>query len=166
MNFNFILGCEVIKQAKLSITPDGIFFSKLQIEPIASNSESYILAITDDAPVFDIGPSVQKHKTMEIENLFSSFAPCKTKTTNVELSITVTDDKPIYHSLRRLPFAERNIVDKQVEEWLQNKVTEPCSSEYASQVVVVRKKVGTSRVCMDYRKLNKVIDKDHYITTY
>ncbi|GFU89819.1 uncharacterized protein K02A2.6-like, partial [Trichonephila clavipes] len=68
--------------------------------------------------------------------------PNKIKTTDIELSITVTDDKPIYHSPRRLPFTERDIVDKQIDEWIQNGVIEPCSSAYASQVLVVRKKTA------------------------
>ncbi|GFX54494.1 retrovirus-related Pol polyprotein from transposon 412, partial [Trichonephila clavipes] len=88
--------------------------------------------------------------------------PNKIKTTDIELSITVTDDKPIYHSPRRLPFTERDIVDKQIDEWIQNGVIEPCSSAYASQVLVVRKKDGSPRVCIDFRKLNRVLVKDHY----
>ncbi|GFV92208.1 retrovirus-related Pol polyprotein from transposon 297 [Trichonephila clavipes] len=81
---------------------------------------------------------------------------------DIELSITVTDDKPIYHSLRRLPFTERDIVDKQIYEWTQNGIIEPCSSAYSSQVLVVRKKDGSPRVCIDFRKLNRVLVKDHY----
>ncbi|GFY13287.1 uncharacterized protein K02A2.6-like [Trichonephila clavipes] len=70
--------------------------------------------------------------------------PNKIKTTDIELSITVTDSKPIYHSPRRLPFVERDIVDKQIDEWTQNGIMEPCSSAYASQVLVVHKKDGSS----------------------
>ncbi|GFV94356.1 transposon Ty3-I Gag-Pol polyprotein [Trichonephila clavipes] len=92
----------------------------------------------------------------------SLWKPNKIKTTDIELSITVTDDKPIYHSPRRLPFTERDIVDKQIDEWIQNDVIEPCSSAYASQVLVVRKKDGSPRVCIDFRKLNRVLVKDHY----
>ena len=33
-------------------------------------------------------------------------------------------------------------------------------SEYASPVVVVRKKDESPHVCIDYRKLNRVIEKD------
>ncbi|GFT57477.1 hypothetical protein TNCV_4515621 [Trichonephila clavipes] len=88
--------------------------------------------------------------------------PNKIKTTDIELSITVTDDKSICHSPRRLPFTERDIVDKQIDEWIQNGVIEPCSSAYASQVLVVRKKDGSPRVCIDFRKLNRVLVKDHY----
>ncbi|GFT38215.1 transposon Tf2-8 polyprotein [Trichonephila clavipes] len=45
---------------------------------------------------------------------------------------------------------------------IQNGVIEPCSSAYASQVLVVRKKDGSPRVCIDFRKLNRVLVKDHY----
>ncbi|GFX70675.1 retrovirus-related Pol polyprotein from transposon 297 [Trichonephila clavipes] len=59
------------------------------------------------------------------------------------LDIALTDDEPIFHKPRRLPFAERDIVDAQVDEWVKNGIVEPCSSPYASQVVVVKKKDGS-----------------------
>ncbi|GFT49423.1 retrovirus-related Pol polyprotein from transposon 297 [Trichonephila clavipes] len=72
------------------------------------------------------------------------------------------NDKPIYHYPRPLPFTERDIVGKQIDEWTQNGIIEQCSSAYASQVLVVRKKDGSPRVCIDFRKLNRVLVKDHY----
>ncbi|GFX82418.1 retrovirus-related Pol polyprotein from transposon 297 [Trichonephila clavipes] len=86
----------------------------------------------------------------------------KKKTVNIELDIALTDDEPIFHKPRRLPFAERDIVDAQVDEWVKNGIVEPCSSPYASQVVVVKKKDGKSRVCIDYRRLNRKLIKDNY----
>ncbi|KAK9730631.1 Reverse transcriptase (RNA-dependent DNA polymerase) [Popillia japonica] len=62
----------------------------------------------------------------------------------------------------RLPFIEREIVDKQVQEWINVRIIESCTSEYASQVVIVKKKDGSHRLCIDYRKLNKVVVKDRY----
>ncbi|GFV67301.1 transposon Tf2-6 polyprotein [Trichonephila clavipes] len=88
--------------------------------------------------------------------------PNKIKTTDIELSIIVTDDKPIYHSPRRLPFTERDIVDKQIDGLTENGIIEPCSSAYAIQVLVVRKKDVSPRVCIDFGKLNRVLVKDHY----
>ncbi|GFY13883.1 hypothetical protein TNCV_986551 [Trichonephila clavipes] len=38
---------------------------------------------------------------------------------------------------QRLPFAKRDIVDAQVDKWVENRIAEPCSSPYSSQVVVV-----------------------------
>ncbi|GFT81523.1 retrovirus-related Pol polyprotein from transposon 412 [Trichonephila clavipes] len=79
-----------------------------------------------------------------------------------DLDIALTNDEPIFHKPRRLPFAERDIVDAQVDEWVKNGIVEPCSSPYASQVVVVAKKDGKSRVCIDYRRLNRKLIKDNY----
>ncbi|GFY38116.1 hypothetical protein TNIN_248141 [Trichonephila inaurata madagascariensis] len=162
MNFDIIIGCNLIKQANLTITPDNVIFSKPQTELFDASPESFVFAITDDIPKFDIGPEIPKQTRNDVEALLVSYRPNKIKTTDIELSITVTDNKPIYHSPRRLPFTERDIVDKQIDEWTQNGIIEPCSSDYTSQVLVVRKKDGSSRVCIDFRKLNRVLVKDHY----
>ncbi|GFW48212.1 retrovirus-related Pol polyprotein from transposon 297 [Trichonephila clavipes] len=162
MNFDIIIGCNLIKQANLTITPDSVMFSKLQNEVSDASPQPFVFAITDDIPKFDIGPEIPKQTRNDVEALLVCYRPNKIKTTDIELSITVTDDKPIYHSPRRLPFTERDIVDKQIDEWIQNGVIEPCSSAYASQVLVVRKKDGSPRVCIDFRKLNRVLVKDHY----
>ncbi|GFW58074.1 transposon Tf2-6 polyprotein [Trichonephila clavipes] len=132
------------------------------VEISDASPQPFVFAITDDIPKFDIGPEIPKQTRNDVEALLVCYRPNKIKTTDIELSITVTDDKPIYHSPRRLPFTERDIVDKQIDEWIQNGVIEPCSSAYASQVLVVRKKDGSPRVCIDFRKLNRVLVKDHY----
>ena len=41
-------------------------------------------------------------------------------------------------------------------------VIEPCHSEWASNIVLVKKKDGSIRFCVDYRKLNDLIRKDAY----
>ena len=41
-------------------------------------------------------------------------------------------------------------------------VIEPCSSEWASNIVLVKKKDGSIRFCVDYRKVNNVTKKDAY----
>ncbi|GFY48696.1 hypothetical protein TNIN_414301 [Trichonephila inaurata madagascariensis] len=48
------------------------------------------------------------------------------------------------------------------QNYVENGIVEPCSSPYASQVVVVKKKDGESRVCIDYRRLNYKLIKDNY----
>ncbi|GFT31197.1 uncharacterized protein K02A2.6-like [Trichonephila clavipes] len=112
----------------------------LQNEVSDASPQPFVFAITDDIPKFDIGLKFLKQTRNDVEALLVCYRPNKIKTTDIELSINVTDDKPIYHSPRRLPFTERDIVDKQIDEWIQNGVIEPCSSAYASQVLVVRKR--------------------------
>ena len=45
---------------------------------------------------------------------------------------------------------------------LESDVTEPLSSPWASPIILVRKKDGTTIFCVDYRKVNKVTRKDAY----
>ncbi|GFW21817.1 hypothetical protein TNCV_1235421 [Trichonephila clavipes] len=160
MNFDIIIG--LIKQANLTITPDSVMFSKPQIEVPDASPQPFVFAITDEIPKFDISPEIPKPTRNDVKALLVSYRPNKIKATDIELRITVTNDKPIYHSPRRLPFTERDIVDKQIDEWAQNGIIESCSSAYASQVLVVHKKDSSPRVCIDFRKLNRVLVKDHY----
>ncbi|GFX81155.1 hypothetical protein TNCV_1911471 [Trichonephila clavipes] len=160
-NYDLIIGCVVIKQAHLNISPTGVKFAQI-LRPSDNENENFIMTISDGSPTFDIGPNVSQHNRAEVEQLLSTYTPKKIKTVNIELDIALTDDEPIFHKPRRLPFAERDIVNAQVDEWVKNGIVEPCSSPYTSQVVVVKKKDGKSRVCIDYRRLNRKLIKDNY----
>ncbi|GFX92032.1 hypothetical protein TNCV_5004961 [Trichonephila clavipes] len=63
---------------------------------------------------------------------------------------------------RRLPFAKQEEVGTLLREMQENDIIEPSSSPWASPIVLVRKKDGSTRFCVDYRKLNDVTKKDSY----
>lgn len=52
--------------------------------------------------------------------------------------------------------------EEHLQELLQKGIIEPSSSEWASPPVLVRKKDGKLRYCIDYRKLNNVTIKDAF----
>ena len=57
---------------------------------------------------------------------------------------------------------QQETVRQHVEEMLQHGVVRPSTSPWAAPIVLVRKKDGTTRFCVDYRKLNDVTRKDAY----
>jgi len=83
-------------------------------------------------------------------------------TSLVEHSIDTGDSRPIRQGLRRHPVAHLDIIDQQVDEMMRHDLVEPAASPWSSNVVMVRKKDGSFRLCVDYRALNSVTYKDTY----
>ena len=71
-----------------------------------------------------------------------------------------TSGEPIRQPMHRLPEALKNTVDSQVQNMLQNDVIQPSHSPWSSPIVMVKKKDGTWRFCVDYRKVNAVTHHD------
>ena len=63
---------------------------------------------------------------------------------------------------RKTSFAEKELIESTVTELLHSGKIRPSNSPWASPVVLVRKKDGTLRFCIDYRRLNDVTVKDAY----
>ena len=63
---------------------------------------------------------------------------------------------PIACSPRRVPVALEDKVDQLVQQLLQQKIIRPSVSPWNSPIVVVSKKNGEVRMCVDYRRLNAV----------
>lgn len=53
-------------------------------------------------------------------------------------------------------------VEKEIDEMIKEGVIEPANSEWASPMVIIRKKDDTIRLCVDYRRLNAVTQMDAY----
>ncbi|GFW22825.1 hypothetical protein TNCV_2380401 [Trichonephila clavipes] len=63
---------------------------------------------------------------------------------------------------RRISPTERRIIHEEVQKMLDEGIVQPSESPWSSPVVLVRKKDGSWRFCVDYRKLNSVAKKDVY----
>lgn len=63
---------------------------------------------------------------------------------------------------RPIPPADFEEAKKHIQELLDAKIISPSSSPYASPIVLVRKKNGKLRMCVDYRKINARTVKDSY----
>ncbi|KRY07218.1 Transposon Ty3-G Gag-Pol polyprotein, partial [Trichinella patagoniensis] len=76
------------------------------------------------------------------------------RTSLVKHRIETGGAQPVKLPPRRLPQAQREVVDRLIREMLHAGVIEPASGPWSSPVVLVRKKDGSPRFCVDYRRLN------------
>ena len=75
---------------------------------------------------------------------------------NLMLEIPLTSDVPIRRKMYNLPFSSKEVVEKEIQVMLDLEIIEPSKSPYSSPVVLVRKKDGSCRFCIDFRGLNKI----------
>ena len=83
-------------------------------------------------------------------------------TEKVKHQIHTEGAKPIKQRIRRLPHHMAEEADKQVDDMLKRGVIEESNSPWEAGVVLVKKKDGSFRFCVDYRALNDVTVKDAY----
>ncbi|XP_066267523.1 uncharacterized protein [Branchiostoma lanceolatum] len=82
------------------------------------------------------------------------------RTDLVQHRIDTGDAAPIKQRPYRTPVHRREVLRNQIAEMLDHDVIEPSTSPWASPVVIVTKKDGSPRFCVDYRKLNAVTVPD------
>ena len=93
---------------------------------------------------------------------FSSSDSDLGRTGIIKHKIPTSDATPIKQPMRRVPVHMQEEVNKQLDMMLENDIIQPSTSPWASGIVLVRKKDGTKRFCIDYRRLNDVTTKDAY----
>lgn len=112
-----------------------------------------------------VGQQLSEEQKHQIE-LLSKYhqvtreAPGRTGTTTHK--IRTTDSNPIRQKPYRIPQAYQKEVMEELEDMEKTGIIEKSESEWASPLVIVKKKYGGIRLCVDYRKLNQVTKFDAY----
>ena len=76
--------------------------------------------------------------------------------------IDLIDETPFKQRYRRIPPTMYDEVKNHLQQLLESGVIRKSHSPWASNIVLVRKKCGALRICIDYRQLNKRTIKDSY----
>lgn len=99
---------------------------------------------------------------IEYSGCFSSSTSDLGCTDKIEMKINLNSDNPVCYRPYRLSLPEKAIVRDKINDLLENNIIRESSSPYCSPIVLVKKKNGDYRLCVDYRKLNSITVKDKY----
>ncbi|GFW23684.1 retrovirus-related Pol polyprotein from transposon 297 [Trichonephila clavipes] len=117
-----------------------------------------------------MSPELSDEQRNKLSELLRKFSGLFTKTdkstaakTNVKHRIFTGDHAPINQRAYRVSPTERRIIHEEIQKMLDEGIVQPSESPWSSPIVLVRKKKdGSWRFCVDYRKLNSVTKKDVY----
>eukprot|EP00731_Ephydatia_muelleri_P014191 Em0007g1501a len=99
---------------------------------------------------------------LEYSDVFSFSNDGLGRTSLSKHRINTGDSLPIHIPPRRIPHARREEVRKLLQDMLAKGAIQPSDSPWSSPIVLVTKKDGSTRFCVDYRIVNPVTRKDAY----
>lgn len=160
---------KVVKQPQEKVCSEVREFTKEDSCYFSNLVNEYEVSVKVENESFIINNMLEKSKKQSLMSLLKSNRDRFAFSTEqlgrsavVPVLIETKDEEPVRSYPYRVSATQRDIIDKQVEEMLKLGVISESSSSYASPVVLIKKADNTWRFCVDYRKLNKKIQRDNY----
>ena len=145
-----------LNQTQLNMMQQGITSSTTK--QMKSKSDNELSLVNTD---------LDEHQKEQIQQLIHEFPnvfnekPGRTKTAQHQINLV-----PGAQAFNSPPFryapARKQVIEQNIKEMLDQGIISPSASPWASPVILVPKKDGSLRFCVDYRKLNAVTIRDAY----
>lgn len=116
----------------------------------------------DESPIPEQWKERILQKLQSISEVFALDDMSHGHTTAVRHHIRLSDETPFKERPRPIHPSDREAVKQHLRELLDAGIIRESQSPFASPIVLVRKKNGSIRLCIDYRKLNLRTIRDAY----
>ena len=153
-----VIHCNLLKEWH---TPADVLHRVMVVGDVESESES--------SPGLRLGradfvPSSAEQAMLDSVLLKYKDVLCPTpgRTEAAQLCIRTGDSEPVRSHPYRIPPKWKEEVKTQLDQLLALGIIEPSTSPWSSSLVIVSKKDGGVRTCVDYRAVNAVTDPDPY----
>ncbi|CAF0842088.1 unnamed protein product, partial [Didymodactylos carnosus] len=158
--------CCYVRHNSCSIQPQHTT-SVTTPNPISSKSKSYSSIHSTMHELTSHLPRQQQDQILSIlikhKSVFDTSKTSIMNTNNISHRIPILPQhRPIQSYPYRKAAKETQIINEQVKEMLDNHVIRPSTSPWSAPVVIIRKKDGSPRFCVDYRKQNLITERDVY----
>ena len=116
----------------------------------------------------NINPEIRHDDKMKIYDIYKNhylkYLSEKKSEPDFQMIISLQHEQPISFRPRRLSFVDKERLREIIEDLLMRNIIRPSDSPYASPIVLISKKTGETRLCVDYRALNKITVRDNFPT--
>lgn len=99
---------------------------------------------------------------LDYHDVFSTGPGDLGRTTKIRHQINTGNSHPIRQGPRWLSPLQMSVIKDHLTDMLDQGLIKPSVSPWASPIVLVKKKDGSTRFCVDYRKVNGITVKDGY----
>ena len=155
-----INGSEVTEEfVRVSSTKGSVEDSSV---PKVTDLPKHLMPLLSESHLEDYQMELIKTELLKYTDVFTTPGDPLGRTDKVQHRIDTGDTLPVRLPYRRLPMAKRSAMESEVEKMLEEDIITPSESPWSSPVVMVTKKDGSCRFCIDYRKLNGVTRKNAY----
>ena len=123
---------------------------------------------TPATPKINLGPLDYHQQNLfqqvlkEFEDICAKSQTRIGKTHVINHKILTGDAPPVAQPPYRMNPVKREFLKKEIVKMEEQRIIRKSSSPWASPVVIVEKKGGDKRLCIDYRKLNSITKADAY----
>ncbi|XP_060810231.1 uncharacterized protein LOC132904321 [Amyelois transitella] len=162
----------LVATVNVTITVDRSVRVDFMIFPDADNNDTLLgidflnAAVSSMTLRADEGLSLTQNQRQQLTELLQRhediFQLGGEATRFAEHHIDTGDHAPIAVPPYRLTPAKRSIMEAEINKMLKDGVIEECESAWAAPALLIPKKDGTYRFCVDYQRLNAITKSDTY----
>lgn len=165
-----VMDVYVVPKLRHSLILGINFWVNMGIVPDMRRGEWYFSSQDLQVPTvncieFDLSNEQQIRLNETVNEYFAKIDDKKGCTTLIKHKI-VTSSPPIKQRYYPVSPFKQKIIDEELDKMIKQGVVERSKSAWSSPVLLVPKKDGTQRFCVDFRKLNAVTEKDAYPLPY
>ncbi|GFN94439.1 reverse transcriptase [Plakobranchus ocellatus] len=141
--------------------PEGVAYVSAVTEDPSSVGGTLPSPFTSDIKSrVRINPMLDSYKLSEVNDILDEFSDVLTALPghipSIMHQIELTTDVPIRIKPYPLPFSSQEFVREETTKLLDLGVIEPSTSSSCSPIVLVKKKDGSLRLCIDFRRISEV----------
>lgn len=166
MTAPIIIGTDVLNREGITYirTKDRQYLTRSSSKSTANGQVSTI-RINDLSKINTLLEGEEVGRLMTVINEFSNSFITGTATSVVrtgKMQIRLTSETPVAYRPYKISYLEKLKVREIVRDLLTKGIIRESESAYSSPILLVKKKDGSDRMCVDYRALNRVTVKERY----